>query len=86
MRMTTLIAAAAALSMAAAPAVAGASSTSASKLSVTKSVRASSPTKGASKAVEGPALISGLALGGLLVAGIVVAATSGGDDDTPDSP
>jgi hypothetical protein len=85
MRMTKMIAVAAALSMAASPALAAPAGKAnpAAKLSITKNVRASSSAKGSSALADGPSTLTALFLGGLVVAGVVVAATSG--DDKPDS-
>jgi hypothetical protein len=87
MKMTKMIAAVAALSMAATPALAAPArnANAASPLSVSKAVRASAPTKGASKLADGPTTITALLFGGLAVAGIVVAIANSGDD-SPDSP
>lgn len=87
MRMTKMIAAVAAIAMTATPALAQSAANSntnaASKLSIAKNVRASSKPGKSNALADGPSTITALVLGGLLVAGIVVAATGG--DDTPDS-
>lgn len=79
MKMTKMIAAFAAASMIAAPALA-APANPASTLSVAKSVRASTPTKGASKLADGPTTITALLFGGLAVTGIIVAIANSDDD------
>lgn len=80
MRMTKMIAAVALLSMASTPVLAaGAVANPAGKLSVSPSVRAGTATRNNSK-LDGPSTISALVLGGLAVAGIVLAVTSGDDD------
>lgn len=84
MRMMKMIAAVAALSLASSPALAQAAANApASKLSTVKNVRASSSAKNSNRA-DGPTTMTAVLLIGLVVAGIVVAAT--GSDDTPASP
>jgi hypothetical protein len=79
--------AAAATAMVAAPVAASAAPTNpASSLSVSKSVRAATPTTGANKAAAGTGRVAGIALGVLLAGGIIYAIVDGSkDDDNSDS-
>lgn len=85
MKLTKTIAAIAMLSLTAAPAIAAPAASPAAKLSVAKSVRASSPGNGASRLADGPSTITALFFGALVVGGVVALATSDGDDDKADS-
>lgn len=90
MRMTKMIAAVAAMAMMSSTAMAQTANTnntvSATKLSLNKNVRASSSTDRGNNLADGPSTITALFLGGLVVAGIIVAITNGDDDDAPVSP
>lgn len=84
MRMSKMIAAVAALALTASPALA-VSANPAAGLSLSKSVRAGTSAKRASKLADGPTAITALFLGGLVVAGVTVAIINSGDDDDADS-
>lgn len=81
MMKTKMIAAIAMLSIAT-PALAAPVATTASpaaSLSIAKSARASTATKGASRLADGPSTLTAVFFGALIVGGIVALATSGGD-------
>jgi len=84
MKMTKMIAACAMLAMVSSPALA-APANPAAKLSLSPQVRAGASVKGASKLADGPTTITALFLGGLAIAAVVLAITSGGNDDKPAS-
>jgi len=81
--------AAAATVMVAAPVAASAApaapTSAASSLSVSKSVRAGTPTTGTNKAAANSGRVVGIALGVLLAGGIIYAIVDGSKDDDSDS-
>lgn len=60
-------------------------SNAASRLSVGKTVRASTPTTGIQKAAAGAGGIAGIVLGALVAGGIIYAVVDSSDDDDSDS-